>query len=136
MQIFGICHIANFWNFQNWVFFNFQNYKFLEISQLNFFEFAKLQIFEICQIENFWNCPNFFNSKNQSLPPKIGNFGIVRPFDIPHYSQLRQFWNLLFDIHQFRRFSFSTFISYSSGNFLDWQLHKIINFLRLLNFEN
>ena len=127
MQIFGICYIKIFGIFKIEFFFNFQNYKFLETSKLNSFEFSKLQIFEISQIENFLNCPNwkikkfenFFNSENQSLGPKIGNFGIVRPFDIPHFSQFFQFSNLLFDINQFRRFSFSTFISYSSGNLLD-----------------
>ena len=50
MQIFRICHIANFWNFQNGFFFNFPNYKLLEIFKLNFFELAKLQIFEIFPI--------------------------------------------------------------------------------------
>ena len=30
----------------------------------------------------------------------------------------------------------STFISYSSRNFLDWEIHEIIKFLKLFNFEN
>ena len=103
-----------------------------------------MQFFEISSIWSFWNCLNwkiqrfrdFFNLENQSLAPKFGNFGIVRPFDIPHYSQFCNFSSLPFDINQFRRFIFLTFIPYSSGNFLDWQIHKIIKFLKLFNFEN
>ena len=120
-EIFNILENTNFSNFPHYkfsecsklIFFYFQNYKFLEISRLNFFEFAKLQIFRIFQTWSFWNCPNwkikkfqdFFNLENQSLARKIGNFGIVRPFDIPHYSQFCQFSYLFFDINQFRRFN-------------------------------
>ena len=74
--------------------------------------------------------------ENQSLAPKICNFGIVRPFDIPHYSKFCQFSYLLYGINQFRRFDISTFISYSSENFLDWQVPKIIKFLKFFNSEN
>ena len=50
MQIFRICQIANFWNFQN--------YKFLEIPKLNFFEFAKLQLLDISEL-NFFESAKF-----------------------------------------------------------------------------
>ena len=36
---------------------------------------------------------------------------MVRPFDIPHHAQFRQFSYFPFDINQFRRFDFSIFIS-------------------------
>ena len=112
-----------------------------------------MQFFGTFQIENFielskfkvfWNCPNWktkkfrdiSNLKNQSLAPKIANFEIVRPFDIPHHSQFCQFSYLPFVINQFRRFNFSTFISYSGGNSLDRRIHEIIRFMKLFNFEN
>ena len=67
---------------------------------------------------------------------KTDNFEIVRPFDIPHYSQFFQFLYSPFDINQFRRLNFWTFILYSTGIFLDWQIYKIIKFLKLFNSEN
>ena len=84
-----------------------------------FLEFYKFEVFGIVQIEKLKNFEIFFNLENQNLAPKIGNFGIVDPFDIPHYSQFCHFSYLPFDINQFRCFNFSTIISYSSGNFLD-----------------
>ena len=108
---------------------NFTNCKFLEFSNCKFLTFEFFGILLIGKLRNF---EILFNLENQSLTPKIGNFGIVHPFDIAHYSQFRQFSHLSFDINQFQRFNFLTFISYSSGNFLDWQIHKIIKFLKLL----
>ena len=126
--------------------------KILEISKLNLFLFTKLP--GISYIEYFSNFPNFpkflelsklenseisrffFNFKSQSFAPKIGNIGNVRPFDIPHFSQFCQISYFPFDINQLQRFNVSTLISYSSKNFLDWQIHTIIKFLKLFNFEN
>ena len=59
MQMFRI--------FQIEIFSNFPNLKFLELSKL-----------ENKEISRF-----FFNLENQSLAPKIGNFGIV-PYSIFH----------------------------------------------------
>ena len=42
------------------------------------------------------------------MAPKINNFEIVRPSDIPHYSQFRQFPYSPFDINQFSQFLFPT----------------------------
>ena len=75
MKIFGnfkidfflICQVANYLNFPDWKFFEFK-------------------VFGVVQIEKLRNFEIFFNLENQSLAPKIGNFEIVRPFDIPHYS--------------------------------------------------
>ena len=83
IDFFLICQIANFWNFPNWT----------------FFEFIKLEVFGIVQIGKLRNFKIFFNLENQSLTPKIGNFEIVRPFDIPHFSQFCQFSYLPFDIN-------------------------------------
>ena len=53
--------------------------------------------------------------ENQNLAPKIGNFGIVRLFDIPHYSQFCQFSYFPFksifsiSISYFSEFGRSTF---------------------------
>ena len=151
LEIIEILQIANSWNFQNGNFSNSPNWTFFEFSKWNFFNspncrflgFSKLKIFRIFQIWSFWNCSNWKIKKFQDIfqfgkwkfGSKNWQYGIVRPFDIPHYSQFCQFSYLPFDINQFRRLNFSTFISYSSGNFLDWQFHKIINFLKF-NFEN
>ena len=59
MQIFRICHIANLWNFQNWIFFNFLNYKFLEISKLKslgIVHIGKLRNFKIFSIRKIKVC--------------------------------------------------------------------------------
>ena len=153
LQFFLFFQIKNLWNFTNWTFgicqidnlTNFQKRKCLGISRLNFFlnfpntkffEFSNFEVFEIVQIGKLRNFDIFFNLENLSLASKIGNFGIVRPFDIPHYSQFCQFSYLPFDINQFRRFNFLTFISYTSGNFLDLQIHTIIKFPKLFSFEN
>ena len=132
MQIFRICHIANFWNFQN--------YKFLEISKLNFFW--------ICKIANFWNFRNwnFFDFF------KLDVFGIVQIGKLINLNifsiwkikvWLQKLAILEFFVHSifrttrnFANSHISTFISYSSGNFLDWQVHEIIKFLKLFNFKN
>ena len=136
-EMFRIFEIANF--------SKSPHCKFLEFSKLIFLEFFKLKCLRIFQIWSFWNCPNWKINKFQDFcsiwklkvwPPKIRNFGIVHPFDIPHYSQFCQFSYLPFDINQFRCFNFSTFISYSSGNFLDCQIHRIINFMKWFNSEN
>ena len=66
LTIFKIFKNENVWEFPDWIFF---------------FEFPKLKVFRIFQFWSFWNCPNwkirkcwdFFNLKNQSLAPKIGN---------------------------------------------------------------
>ena len=112
-EIFNILENANFSNFPHCKFFEFSKLIFFLFAKLKFFVFAKLQIFQIFQTWSFWNYSNwkikkfqdFFNLENQSLARKIGNFGIVRPFDIPHYSQFCQFSYLFFDINQFRRFN-------------------------------
>ena len=93
--------------------YNFRNCKFFELATLQILEFSKLKIFLIFQIRSFWivqigkwrNFEILFNLENQCLVPKIGNFGIIRPFDIPHYSQFCQFSYLPFDINKFRRFN-------------------------------
>ena len=112
LKIFGIFQIENLSNFSN----------------MKFLEWSKLENWEISSF--------FFDLENQSLASKIGNFGIIHPFDISHYSQFFQFSYLPSDINQFRHFNFSTFISYSIRKFLDWQIHKTIKFLKLFNFEN
>ena len=48
----------------------------------------------------------FLNLENQNLTSKIGNCEIVRPFDIPHYSQFCQISYFPFDINQFLNFYF------------------------------
>ena len=131
-----IFEITNFWKFPNWFFFYFPNYKFLELPKLKIFEFSKFEVFGIVRIGKLRNFESFYNSENKSSAPKICNFGIVCPFDIPHVSQVCWILYLPFDINQFRRFNLSTFISYSSGKFLDWQIPIIIKFLQLFSFEN
>ena len=54
----------------------------------------------------------FFQFGKPSKFQKLANFGIVCPFDIPHYSQFCRFLYLPFDINEFRRFIFSIFIFY------------------------
>ena len=153
LQIFGIFKIKDFANFLDCKFSKFSKSKtfgvfqieiFLTLPNCKFFKFFKSKIFRIFQVWSFWNCPNwkikkfwdFFNSENQIYTPKTGSFGIVYSFDIPHYSEFCQFSYLPFDINQFRRFNFSTFIPHSSGNFLDWQIHKKITSLKLFSFKN
>ena len=68
---------------------NFQNFTTWKINNFSaYFHFGKLSKFQ----------------------KKLANFEIVCPFDIPHYSQLRWFWYLPFDINYFRRFIGSLFI--------------------------
>ena len=54
----------------------------------------------------------FVNLANENLVPKISNFWIVHPFDIPHFSQFCEYLYLTFEINQFRCFNFLIFISY------------------------
>ena len=86
--------------------------------------FLKFQNFQINKY------PKKFNLKNQNLPTKFVNFGIFRPFGIPHDSQLCQFLYLPFDTNQFRRFNFSIFISYfsDSGKFVSHSKIVLWNF--------
>ena len=138
-------NFVNFSNFSNSTFLEFyklvisrifqiENLK--KISNWNFLEFSKFKFPGNAQIRKWKNSEIFFNLENQSLAPKKGKFGIVHPFDIPHYSQFCQSSYLPIDKNQFRRFNFLIFISYSSENFLDSQIHKIIKFQKLFNFEN
>ena len=89
-EIFEIFIIANFWNFPNRKCFNL--------------EYFRLEIFGIIQIGKLTDFYNLSNLKNRNLFKKIGKFGIVRLFDIPHYSQFCQFSYLPFDINQFSQF--------------------------------
>ena len=95
------------------------SYSILFYFRIYFLFLYLVKLFEDLKYLIAYKFQKIFNLDNQSLAPKIGNFGIVRPFDIPHDSQFCQYSYLLFDINQFRRFNFSTFITYSSGNFLD-----------------
>ena len=129
-SIFEFCYFSKLNNLKNLMFFEIGIFgKLLEFYKLQVFgiftiencsncKFSKFEFFGISQIGKLRNFEILFNLGNQSLTPKIGNFGIVHPFDIPHYSQFCQFSYLPFDINQFRRFNFSTFILYSSRNFL------------------
>ena len=45
----------------------------------------------------------------------MGNFGIVRPFDIPHSSQFRHFSYFPFDIDQFSQFVFPILVTHQFG---------------------
>ena len=56
-----------------------------------FFEFPKLEIFGIFKINKVLD---FF----QFLKQKFSNFGIVHPFNIPHYSLFSEFSYLPIDI--------------------------------------
>ena len=55
------------------------------------------------------NYQNFTIWKNKIWLQKLANIGRVRPFDIPHHSQFRQFSHFSFDINQFRRLNFSIY---------------------------
>ena len=46
---------------------------------------------------------------------KMGNFEIVCPFDIPHYSQFCQFSYFPFDINQFSQFVFPILVTRKFG---------------------
>ena len=48
-------------------------------------KFWKLEIIGMVQNGKLTNFENFLNLKHQSLASKIGNFGIVRQFNIPRY---------------------------------------------------
>ena len=143
LQIFWIFKITNFWKFPDWFFFlifqitnfwKFPDWFFFNFPNCKFFEFSEFEVFGIVQIAELSEI--LFNLENQSSSQKIGNFVVVRPFDIPHYLQFWKFSYLSFDMNKFWRFKFSTFISYSSGNFLDWQIHEIFKFLKLFNLKN
>ena len=128
-NILKICYFSklnnlrNFWNFPNWQFLKLYKWEILWVPQTgNFYNFTnsnvlkffKLEIFGIFKIGIFSNIQNwkinkfqdFLNLENQNLVLKIGSFGIVHPFDIPHYSQFCQFSYLLYDIHEFFQFLF------------------------------
>ena len=98
-EILGFFQIQNSWNSPNWTFLvffklgiwnsNFPKWQFLEHS--------KLEFFGIVRIEKLTNFSNSFHSENQNLAPKIGNFGIVCPFNIPHYNTIQiNFLNFYF----------------------------------------
>ena len=82
-------------------------------------------IFEIVKLTNF---PNFgiwkINKLIEFYPiwktkiwlQKLANFRIVRPFDIPHYSEFREFSHFPVDINQFRRYKFLIFIPHFSDS--------------------
>ena len=77
-------------------FFKLQIFEFYKLdifhsTNCKFFEFSKFEVFGIVQVRKLENFKIFFYLVNQSLAPKIGNFGIVHPFDIPHYTQFCQF---------------------------------------------
>ena len=57
-----------------------------------------------------------FNLKNQNMAPKVVNFKIIVPFDIPHSLQFRQFLHSPFDINQLSKFSFPTLVTRKFGN--------------------
>ena len=48
-------------------------------------KFWKLEIIGMVQNGKLTNFENFLNLKHHNLASKIGNFGIVRPFNIPRY---------------------------------------------------
>ena len=87
-------------------FSEFSKLKNEQISEiLEFGDLTKFQNFPIWKINKFIEF--FSNQENQNL----ANFGIIRPFDIPHCSQFRQFSYLPFDITQFRRFNFAILLT-------------------------
>ena len=107
---------------------------FFEIGMFGkFLEFSKLKIFWIFYIENLLNFGKieklknfeiFFNLENQSLAPKIGNFGIVHPFYILHYSEFLEFSKLKF---------FRISQIWSFWNFRNWKITKFRDFFHLEN---
>ena len=99
--------MGNLWKFPNWKSWNFPNCKY--------FEFSKLPIFAMVQIGILSNIYNFLNSETQNFTQKIGNFVIVRPFDILYYSQFCQSSYLPFDINQFFPFLFSRSLTRNFG---------------------
>ena len=132
MKIFVTFQIANFSNFPK-----------LNILWIcAFSEFFKLTMFGIFQngdfwnslIVNFWNRPNYkinnflecFQFGKQNFTPKIGNFEIFLPFDIPHCSQYCQFSSLPFDINQFSQFLFPILVTRKFGRstFERWLILK------------
>ena len=103
LQIFGNFEIEIFWNLSNW----------------KFFEFSKFGVFGIVRIGKLRNFGIFFNWENQSLAPRTGNFGIVHPFDIPHYF-------FIFILFKFKTFEHSKYMI----------IYKIVNSWNVNGFPN
>ena len=106
-----IYKIGNLWNRDS-----FPNCKILKIFEI--FEIDKFCYFPNCKFLEFPKINkfrDFFNLENQNLTSKISNCGIVRPFDIPHYSQFCRFSYLPFDIDQFFQFLFPILVTRRVG---------------------
>ena len=91
----------------------------MTLSNWQFLEFFKLEIFRIFQIKFFRNCRSWKINKflknvqfgRRNLVPKIGNFGILCPFDIPQFSQ---FLSPIFVTRKFSRSKFGHSLIYKS----------------------
>ena len=135
---------------------NFENSLIFKIEKLQqFWEsgwFSKLEIFGIFSIGKLTNFHNFTTWKINKLSEffqfgklskfkKLANFGIVCPFDIPHYSQFFRFSYLHFDINEFRHFIFWIFIFYCSDSrkfgrsIFERSLSFKFNILAILKFD-
>ena len=131
MEIF---QITNFWNFPNWKFFF---WKFSEFSKMIIFGIFKSEFFAIFWIGNFSNYPNqkiykfleFFQFRKPKFGSKISNYGIVRPFDIPQYSQFCYFsklkLNLEIEIEQCQKFHY----------FRNWRIWEILGIFQIKIFR-
>ena len=120
LQIVKFGKFVNFFNWagmaalRNWLIFqirhcwNFQNSKIVSIGKLTNF-----QNFTTWKTNKF---SEFFKFRKLSKFKKLANFGIVCPFDIPHYSQFCRFSYLPFDINELRRFIFWIFIFYCTDS--------------------
>ena len=100
--------LSKLWNFHNWIVFVFTNLKNSQSLLIKkIWEFKKYQICEIIKILK-----------------KLLSFGIVRLFDISHYSQFRQFSYLLFDINLFLKiiWTFKFFIIFHIWYFLNFYI--------------
>ena len=102
-----VLQIVDFWKFSNfriWLF-----YEFVKNGNFMIFEIVKLTNYQNFGIRKINKLIEFFPIwKSKIWLQKFANVGIVRSFDIPHYSQFREFSHVPFDlVNQF--WSFNSF---------------------------
>ena len=127
MKIYGILNFTNWKVLKICYFSKLNDYKNLTIFKIvklgNFLDFSKLELFGIFRIASFlnfssWKCNKFlefFQFEKPNLAKKNGNFEIVCPFNISHYSQFCQFSYLTFGINQFSQFLFPILVTRKFG---------------------
>ena len=89
---FYILQVVKFWKFADFLYWTIlENWLFYEIV-----DNENLMLLKIVKFGKFLD---FFSmSKIKIWVQKLAHFGILRPFDIPHYSSFRQFSYLLFEV--------------------------------------